>query len=93
LERRGAAAADFHETLLLAAALSLNNIGLGLAGGIADLGAGPVGMSVAGFSILLLWLGQYLGSALAMRPWVLRWLPLDVNILIVAAGLVMVVGA
>jgi hypothetical protein len=64
-----------------------------LAGGIADLDAGPVGLSVAGFSILLLWLGQYLGRAIGMRSHALRWLLLDGNILIVAAGLVIVVAA
>lgn len=83
----------FREMLVLAGGLSLNNIGLGFAGGIADLGAGPVGISVAGFSILLLWLGQYLGGILAIRSRALRWMLLDGNILIVAAGLVMVVGA
>lgn len=89
----GSAQIDGRETLLLAGALSLNNIGLGLAGGIANLGAGPVGASVAGFSILLLWLGQRLGRAAAMRSQVLRWLLLDGNILIVLVGLAMVVGA
>jgi putative Mn2+ efflux pump MntP len=81
------------ETLVLAGSLSLNNIGLGFAGGIADLGAGPVGISVAGFSVVLLWLGQHLGRAIGMRSSALRWLLLDGNILIVAAGLAMVVAA
>jgi hypothetical protein len=50
-------------------------------------------VSVAGFSILLLWLGQYLGRIIGMRSHALRWLLLDGNILIVAAGLVIVVAA
>jgi putative Mn2+ efflux pump MntP len=88
-----AAPISLGETLVLAGSLSLNNIGLGFAGGIADLGAGPVGISVAGFSVVLLWLGQHLGSAIGMRSHTLRWLLLDGNILIVAAGLAMVVAA
>ena len=45
------------ETMVLAGALSINNVGLGFAGGFAGLDHGPVALSVGGFSILLLWLG------------------------------------
>ena len=88
-----AAPISLSETVVLAGSLSLNNVGLGFAGGIAGLGAGPVAVSVAGFSIVLLWLGQHLGHAIGMRSRALRWLLLDGNILIVAAGLAMVLAA
>jgi putative Mn2+ efflux pump MntP len=84
---------DFLETLTLAGAMSINNMGLGFAGGIAGLGLGPVAISVAGFSILLLWLGEWLSRAVAL-PIATRvgWLQLDGNLLIVAAGVLMLVG-
>jgi putative Mn2+ efflux pump MntP len=84
---------DFLETLTLAGAMSINNIGLGFAGGIAGLGVGPVAISVAGFSVLLLWLGEWLSRAVAL-PIATRvgWLQLDGNLLIVAAGVLMLVG-
>jgi len=81
------------ETVVLAGSLSLNNVGLGFAGGIAGLGAGPVAVSVSGFCIVLLWLGQHLGHAIGVRSHALRWLLLDGNVLIVAAGLAMVIAA
>jgi putative Mn2+ efflux pump MntP len=81
------------ETLALAGALSLNNIGLGLAGGIAGLSPGLVAASVGGFSFALLWLGQYLGRNFARRAEMSRWLSLDGNILIVIVGLLMALGA
>src|SRR5579872_3034128 len=72
---------DFLETLTLAGAMSINNIGLGFAGGIAGLGLGPVAISVAGFSILLLWLGEWSSRAVAL-PIATRfgWLQLDGNL-------------
>jgi MYXO-CTERM domain-containing protein len=88
-----AGAIGWRETLVLAAALSANNVGLGLAAGIAGLRHGPVALSVAGFSVLFLWLGQYL-SRTAVRPLraALRWLPLDGDLLIVVVGILVLVG-
>jgi putative Mn2+ efflux pump MntP len=84
---------DLRETLALAGALSINNIGLGFAGGVAGLGLGPVGLSVSGFSVLLLWLGEFLSrsirSGLAKTS---RWLQLDGNLLLVAVGGLMILG-
>jgi putative Mn2+ efflux pump MntP len=84
---------DFRETLALMGAMSINNIGLGFAGGIAGLDLGPVAISVAAFSVLLLWLGEWLSRAVAL-PIAARagWLQLDGNLLIVAAGVLMLVG-
>jgi putative Mn2+ efflux pump MntP len=84
---------DLRETLALSGALSMNNIGLGFAGGVASLGSGSVALSVAGFSVTLLWLGEWLGRKLA-RPMVagFDWLQLVGNLLLVAVGIVMMLG-
>jgi len=84
---------DVLETLTLAGAMSINNVGLGFAGGIAGLANGPVAISVAGFSILLLWLGEWLSRSVAL-PLTKRlgWLQLDGNLLIVAVGVLMLLG-
>ena len=84
---------DVLETLTLAGAMSINNVGLGFAGGIAGLANGPVAISVAGFSILLLWLGEWLSRSVAL-PLTKRlgWLQLDGNLLIVAVGVLMMLG-
>lgn len=85
---------DFVETMTLAGAMSINNVGLGFAGGLAGLADGPVAISVAGFSVLLLWLGEWLSRAVAL-PLATRigWLQLDGNLLIVAVGIYMLVGS
>ena len=83
---------DLRDTLALAGALSINNIGLGFAGGVAGLGAGPVGLSVAGFSVLLLWLGEWLSRGIMSGPAAFRWLQLDGNLLLVAVGGLMILG-
>jgi putative Mn2+ efflux pump MntP len=89
----GTASIGPHETLALAAALSLNNIGLGFAGGVAGLGYGSVALSVAGFSATLLWLGEWLSRRLA-RPMAGRfaWFGLNGNILLIAVGIVIAWG-
>ena len=84
---------DLRETLVLAGALSINNVGLGFAGGIAGLDHGPVGLSVGGFSVLLLWLGEWLSRRVAL-PLTSRLgrLHFDGNLLIVVAGILVMVG-
>ena len=81
------------ETVVLAGALSINNVALGFAGGFAGLDPGTVALSVGGFSILLLWLGERL-SRVAAFPLNSRfgWLRLDGNLLIVAVGILMLFG-
>jgi putative Mn2+ efflux pump MntP len=93
VERVVRAAIGLGETLALAGALSVNNVGLGFAGGIGGLDYGPVGLSVGLFSMLFLWLGMWFSQAIAPRllPLV-RGLPLDGNVLILAVGLLMMAG-
>jgi putative Mn2+ efflux pump MntP len=84
---------DLRETLVLAGALSINNVGLGFAGGFAGLDHGPVALSVGGFSILLLWLGEWLSRVVAF-PLNSRfsWLRLDGNLMIVGIGILVLFG-
>jgi hypothetical protein len=60
------------ETLYLSATLSINNIGLAIAGGIGGIGYGPAMLSIFGFSVFMLALGQALGDrmedVLPIRP-------------------------
>jgi putative Mn2+ efflux pump MntP len=90
---RGTKSIDLRETLAVAGALSINNIGLGFAGGVAGLDYGPVALSVGGFSVALLWLGEWLSRRLA-RPIAaaFHWLRLDGNFLLVAVGILMMLG-
>jgi putative Mn2+ efflux pump MntP len=81
------------ETLTLAGALSINNIGLGFAGGVAGLEYGSVALSIAGFSVTLLWLGEWLSRRLARPRAAFDWLRLDGNLLLVAVGIIMMLGA
>jgi len=82
-----------HETLALAGALSINNIGLGFAGGVAGLDYPPVALSVGCLSVLLLWLGEWFSLRLP-RPIAktLDRLQLDGNLLLVVIGAVMMLG-
>jgi len=89
----GTKSIDLRETLALSSALSINNIGLGFAGGVAGLEYGSVALSVGAFSVALLWLGEWLSRRLA-RPMAttFNWLRLDGNLLLVAVGIVMMLG-
>ena len=81
------------ETVVLVGALSINNVGLGFAGGFAGLDQGPVALSVGGFSILLLWLGEWLSHVVSfpLNP-PFKWLRVGGNLLIVAIGILIVLG-
>jgi putative Mn2+ efflux pump MntP len=84
---------SFNETLALSGALSINNIGLGFAGGIAGLGYGLVAFSVAAFSVALLWMGEWASRGIeGLWGGVFRRRWLDGNLLIVAVGIVMMWG-
>jgi putative Mn2+ efflux pump MntP len=84
---------SLREVLIVGSALSINNIGLGFAGGIAGLGYVAVGLSVAGFSVLLLWLGEWSSKALPRRAIrILGYATLDGNILLIGIGGLMMAG-
>jgi putative Mn2+ efflux pump MntP len=84
---------NIREALIIGSALSINNVGLGFAGGIAGLNYLAVGLSVAGFSLLLLWLGEWFSKALAPRTArILGYATLDGNILLIAIGVLMMGG-
>jgi putative Mn2+ efflux pump MntP len=86
-------AIGLRETLALASALSVNNIGLAFAGGIGGMGYVGVGLSVAFFSIVLLWLGERLSKTLTERaPGLAQRLPVDGNVLVMGIGLLMIMG-
>jgi putative Mn2+ efflux pump MntP len=81
------------ETLVLASALSINNIGLALAIGIGGLSYAGIGLSVAFFSVVFLWSGERISKTLAERaPRLAQRLPLDGNVLIMGVGLLMMMG-
>jgi putative Mn2+ efflux pump MntP len=79
------------ETLYLSLALSVNNIGLALAGGIGDLGYGAVAVSVCTFSVIMLAAGQLIGGQLVESIGVLRH-PMFGNAVLFLAGVVMLAG-
>ena len=83
---------SLRETFALAAALSINNIGLGFAGGVAGLAYGSVALAIAGFSVTLLWLGEWLSRKLTRPLAAFDWLRLDGNLLLVAVGIIMMLG-
>jgi putative Mn2+ efflux pump MntP len=86
-------AIGLRETLVLASALSVNNIGLAFAGGIGGMRYAGVGLSVAFFSVVFLWLGERLSKTLAERaPGLAQRLPVDGNVLVMGIGLLMMMG-
>jgi putative Mn2+ efflux pump MntP len=79
------------ETFYLSLALSVNNIGLALAGGIGDLGYGAVAASVFAFSVIMLAVGQLVGGQLVEMIRILRH-PIIGNAVLFLAGVMMLAG-
>jgi putative Mn2+ efflux pump MntP len=82
------------ESLILAGALSINNIGLAVAGGIGGIGYLPAAVSIFFWSVAMLLVGQAISTRLAqLRAFgrVLRS-PLSGNAVLLVAGLAMLVG-
>ncbi len=81
------------ETLFLAVTLSINNIGLAIAGGIGGVGYRSAAVAIGGLSIVMLALGQGIGSnAIRIRlPPVARSC-LNGNVVLALAGLFMLAG-
>lgn len=80
-----------YESLYLALALSINNIGLALAGGIGSLDYTTVAVSIFGFSIVMLEVGQLGGLKLVKIGGFLSH-PLLGNLVLFCAGVMMTIG-
>ena len=81
------------ETLVLAAALSINNIGLAIAGGIGGLDYRSAALAVGGFSIATLMFGQAVGSnVVELRLPPLARACLNGNAALALTGLLILVG-
>jgi putative Mn2+ efflux pump MntP len=82
------------ETLFLSAMLSINNLGLAIAGGIGGVGYVPTALSIFGFSVAMLAIGQTAGrrfSSARSVPLVLRG-PACGNAVLALAGFLMLAG-
>ena len=81
------------ETLVLGATLSINNIGLAIAGGIGGVGYRSAALAIGGFSILMLAFGQGIGSnVIRIRLPPLAHFCLNGNVVLALAGLFMLAG-
>jgi putative Mn2+ efflux pump MntP len=82
------------ETLFLSGTLSINNVGLAIAGGIGGVGYLSAALSIFGFSVAMLALGQTVGSnftRVRLVPRVLCY-PMSGNAVLALAGVLMLVG-
>jgi putative Mn2+ efflux pump MntP len=82
------------ESLFLSGTLSINNVGLALAGGIGGAGYVPAGLSIFGLSMVMLAFGQAIGSNITRSraiPQVLRH-PTSGNAVLALAGVLMFAG-
>ena len=82
------------ESLFLSGTLSVNNIGLAIAGGIGGVGYMAAALSIFCFSIAMLALGQAVGgnvTRVRLFPQLLRD-PLSGNAVLALAGVLMLVG-
>ena len=81
------------ETLTLAAALSINNIGLAISGGIGGVNYHSAALAIGGFSIVMLALGQGIGSnVIRISPPPLARSCLNGNVALALAGFFMLAG-
>jgi putative Mn2+ efflux pump MntP len=82
------------ESLFLSGTLSINNVGLAIAGGIGGVGYVAAALSIFCFSITMLTLGQAVGSnftRMSLFPRVLRY-PMSGNAVLALAGVLMLAG-
>lgn len=82
------------ESLFLSGTLSINNVGLAVAGGIGGVGYTSAALSIFCFSVAMLALGQAAGSNVlkfSAIPQVLRY-PISGNAVLALAGILMLAG-
>jgi putative Mn2+ efflux pump MntP len=82
------------ETLFLSGTLSINNVGLAIAGGVGGVGYLSAVLSIFCFSVAMLAFGQPVGgnfTGLKLVPRVLCY-PMSGNAVLALAGLLMPVG-
>jgi putative Mn2+ efflux pump MntP len=82
------------EALFLSGTLSINNVGLAIAGGIGGVGSLSAALSIFCFSLAMLALGQTVGSSFTRSRLVPRVLcyPMSGNAVLALAGVLMLVG-
>lgn len=82
------------ETLFLSGTLSINNIGLAVAGGVGGVGYAPAAISIFCFSVTMLALGQAIGTNFIRLTSLQRVLraPASGNAVLVIAGVLMLAG-
>ena len=81
-----------YEALYLALTLSINNIGLAVAGGIGSMSYAAVTMAIFGFSVVMLAAGQFVAFRLAARVGGILSHPLVGNGVLFLAGVMMLAG-
>lgn len=82
------------ESLFLSGSLSINNIGLAIAGGISGVGYSAAAAAIFSFSVAMLALGQAIGTnvtRLRLAPQVLRF-SMNGNVILALAGVLMIAG-
>jgi putative Mn2+ efflux pump MntP len=82
------------ETLFLSGSLSINNIGLAIAGGVSGVGYGAAAAAIFTLSMVMLALGQGIGTnitRLRLAPQVLRF-SMNGNVVLAFAGVLMIAG-
>jgi putative Mn2+ efflux pump MntP len=82
------------ETLFLSGTLSINNVGLAIAGGVGGVGYLSAALSIFCFSVAMLALGQAVGGNFTRVKLVPRVLcdPMSGNVVLAFAGVLMLVG-
>ena len=82
------------ESLLLSGSLSINNIGLAIAGGISGVGYQAAGFAIFGLSIAMLSLGQAIGTNLTRLTLASQFqrFTMNGNAVLALAGMLMIAG-
>lgn len=90
----GRSSVGIAESLFLSASLSINNVGLAIAGGIGGIGYRSAAISIFSFSLAMLAFGQAVSSNLTAVSWVPSVLrhPISGNAVLAITGVLMLAG-